>query len=227
MIVVLDLDDTLYHEATYVDSGMRAVAAFLAPRLAVPPDALADDLRRVLARDGRGAVFDTVLAERGVHDDALVAACVEAYRAHSPQIALRDDVRAMLVALAPYGPYLVTDGDPGVQQRKIDALGIEPLLAGTYRTWVYGRDAGKPSLHCFELIRERTGVSWAELAYVADDPSKDFVSLNGVGATTVRVHRGRCSNVVAAPGFDALLHVDDVTQAPAALGLDLPGPSAT
>lgn len=221
MIVVLDLDDTLYDEAAYVDSAMRAVGGFLASRLDEPAAAIVDDLRRVLARDGRGAVFDTVLAERGVVDPALVAACIRAYREHEPDIALRDDVRAMLATLAPLGPYLVTDGDPGMQQRKIDALGVEPYFAGVYRTWAFGREAGKPSLHCFELIRERTGAGWTDLAYVADDPSKDFVSLNAVGATTVRVHRGRCATAVAAPGYDALLHVDDVTQAPAVLGLNL------
>lgn len=221
MIVVLDLDDTLYDEATYVDSGMRAVADALAGRLDEPAGAILADLRRVLTADGRGAVFDTVLAERGLLDAGLVAECVTAYREHEPSLVLRDDVRAMLVGLAPYGPYLVTDGDPGVQQRKIDALGIEPLLAGAYRTWAYGRDAGKPSLHCFELIRERAGVPWSEVAYVADDPSKDFVSLNEVGARTVRVHRGRCAQVQAALGYDAQLHVADVTEAPAALGLAL------
>ncbi len=221
MIVVLDLDDTLYDEATYVDSGMRAVAAFLAPRLGEPVETLTDDLRRVLARDGRGAVFNAVLAEHGGDDPVLVAACVEAYRTHTPALAMRDDVRAMMGALAPYGPYLVTDGDPGVQQRKVDALGIAPLFAGTYLTWAYGPAAGKPSLHCFELIRSREDVAWTDLAYVADDPSKDFVALNEVGATTVRVHRGRHAHVEAAPGFDARLHVDDVTDAPAALGLAL------
>jgi len=221
VIVVLDLDDTLYDEARFVDSGMRAVASFLADRLGEPPDRLAGDLRRILARDGRGTVFDTVLAERGVADPSLVAACVDAYRGHVPRLTLRDDVRAMLAGLAPYGPYLVTDGDPAVQQRKIDALGIEPYLAGAYRTWAYGREFAKPSLHCFELIRARTGVDWPELAYVADDPSKDFVALNAVGARTVRVHRGRCAHVVAQPGYDAGLHVDDVVQAPAVLGLPL------
>lgn len=219
MIVVFDLDDTLYDESTYVDSGMHAVARFLAPTLDRPAQEVLADLRRVLARDGRGAVFDTVLAEHGVVDPGLVDACVVAYREHVPDIAPYPGVREMLASLAATGPFLVTDGEATVQQRKIDALGIEPLLAGAYRTWAYGRDAGKPSLHCFELIRERTGASWADLAYVADDPSKDFVSLNAVGATTVRVHRGRCADILAASGFDARLHVDDVTQAPAALGL--------
>jgi putative hydrolase of the HAD superfamily len=219
VIVVLDLDDTLYDEATYVDSGMRAVAAFLAPRLGDPVATLTEELRRVLEQDGRGAVFDSVLAAHGSDDPALVAACVDAYRTHVPVLSMRDDVRAMIAALAPYGPYLVTDGDPGVQQRKVDALGIAPLFAGTYLTWAYGPAAGKPSLHCFELIRAREDVAWTDLAYVADDPAKDFVALNEVGATTVRVHRGRHAQAEAAPGFDARLHVDDVTDAPAALGL--------
>jgi len=33
------------------------------------------------------------------------------------------------------------------------------------------------------------------------------------------VRRGRCARVAAEPGYDARIHVDDVTDAPAALGL--------
>ncbi len=220
MIVALDLDDTLYDEATFVDSGLGAVAGLLAPTLAVCADAVHDRLRRLLAEHGRGRVFDLLLAEHGIDDARLVAECVTTYRTHVPDIDLLPGVRGMLADLAAVVPlYLVTDGDPGVQQRKIDALGIEPYFAAVYRTWAFGVDAGKPSLRCFELIREREGVPWAQVAYVGDDPSKDFVSLNRVGSTTVRVHRGRCADVVAEPGFDARLHVGDVTQAPAALGL--------
>jgi hypothetical protein len=38
--------------------------------------------------------------------------------------------------------------------------------------------------------------------YVGDDPSKDFVNLNRVGAKTVRVLTGQYSERIASPGFD-------------------------
>lgn len=224
MILVFDLDDTLYPEATYVDSGFAAVADMLGPRLGSPPADVHGRLNELLAQHGRGHVFDLLLAEHGVESADLVRECVDAYRAHSPAIALGDDVRVMLECLAGLPGqrlYLVTDGDPDVQARKIAALGVAPLFTGIYRTWAFGRDAGKPSLHCFELIREREQCAWADLTYVGDDPSKDFVGLRRVGARTVRVHTGRCAAVQAEPGFDADEHVDSVTDVPALLGIGL------
>jgi len=221
MILVFDLDDTLYDESAFVDSGFRAVASMLAPRLDTSSDSLHARMTELLDEHGRGEVFDLLLGEHGAANPALVHECLATYRAHEPDILLPDPVRAMLGRLAPRGLYLVTDGDPDVQARKVAALGLAPYFVETYRTGAFGRAAGKPSLHCFELIREREGCEWPDLAYVADDPSKDFVSLRSAGARTVRVHTGRFAHVEAAPGFDAELHVDSVTQAPAVLGIDI------
>lgn len=224
MILVFDLDDTLYDEATFVDSGFDAVAHLLSPTLGASAHELHERMRDLLAEYGRGQVFDRLLDEHAVADPDVVAACVAAYRSHIPAITLAAPVRDMLAALSarPGQPlYLVTDGDPGVQGRKIEALGLAPYFAETYRTWSFGRAAGKPSLHCFELIREREHCSWADMVHVADDPSKDFVSLRKVGARTIRVHTGRCAAVEAAPGFDAAQHADTVTDVPTLLGIDL------
>ena len=219
MPLVFDLDDTLYDESTFVDSGFGAVAAMLESRLGISATVLHDRMRAVLREQGRGRVFNVVLAEHDADDPALVAACVETYRTHEPAIALHPDVRAMLEELAPRGLYLVTDGDPDVQARKIAALGLAPYFVETYRTWSFGREAGKPSLFCFDLIRTREGCAWADLTYVGDDPSKDFVKLRAMGARTVRVHTGRCADAPAAPGFDADEHVAAVTDVPMLLGL--------
>jgi putative hydrolase of the HAD superfamily len=191
----------------------------LESRIGLDAAALHARMREVLREQGRGHVFDVVLAEHGTADPALVAACVETYRTHEPDIDLSPDVRTMLADLAPHGLYLVTDGDPDVQARKIAALGLAPYFVETYRTWSYGREAGKPSLFCFDLIRTREGCAWADLTYVGDDPSKDFVKLRAMGARTVRVHTGRCADAPAAPGFDADEHVAAVTDVPMLLGL--------
>lgn len=225
MPLVFDLDDTLYDESTFVDSGFRAVASMLAGRLDTSSDSLHTRMTELLQEHGRGAVFDLLLGEHGVVNPALVQECVAAYRAHEPDIRLADPVRAMLARLAPQGLYLVTDGDPDVQARKILALGLSPYFVESYRTWAFGRAAGKPSLHCFGLIREREACDWTELTYIADDPRKDFVNLRRVGARTIRVHTGRFAEVVAEPGFDAELHARSVTDVPALLGIGLAGPS--
>lgn len=219
MILVLDLDDTIYDERAFVESGFAAVAAMLAPVIGVPEADLHERMAALLDEHGRGRIFDQLLAEQGNEDPDLVADCVRTYREHSPAIGLRPEVRDLLTDLGARFPlYLVTDGDPGVQNRKIDALGIRPLFRDCLCTWSFGQEAAKPSLTCFRLIREREGAEWADLVYVGDDPSKDFVNLRKAGATTVRVHRGRCASDIAQPGFDADVHVADVTEVPATLG---------
>jgi putative hydrolase of the HAD superfamily len=218
VILVFDLDDTLYPESTFVESGLSAVAHYLTPRLGAPAEELHERLGILLARNGRGRLFDDLLLEFGIDDAASVTDCVRTYREHTPDIELEPTVRAMLEELAPRRIYLVTDGDPDVQARKIAALGIEPYFAAIHRTWAYGREAGKPSLFCFELIKAAEQCDWSDVVYIADDPSKDFVNLRAAGALTVRVHTGRCANAVAAPGYDAQMRAADVLAAVALLG---------
>lgn len=221
MLLVFDLDDTLYDEATFVDSGFRAVAAMLATRYGLDADELTARMRALLAEHGRGQVFDLALAESGITDPAVVADCVTTYRSHVPTIAMRPEVENMLGGLATAGQrmYVVTDGDPRVQRAKAAALELERFITDVYPTWESGLEAAKPSLACFEVIREREGAEWTDVVYVADDPSKDFVSLNRAGATTVRVHTGRFADTAAADGYDAQHHVSDVTEVPRLLGL--------
>lgn len=214
MILVLDLDDTLYDERTFVDSGFAAVSRYLEPILGQPRDVLNRGMQRALAAYGRGHVFDQVLHEYGVADpqaSALVGECVDVYRSHVPEIHLRPEVRDLLERLSvAYPLYLVTDGDPDVQGRKIDALKLAPFFRECFRTWSFGREAGKPSLHCFELIRAKEGVAWRDIVYVGDDPSKDFIRLREVGARTVRVLTGRCREDPADAAHEADLRIADV-----------------
>lgn len=200
--IALDLDDTLYPERTFVQSGFSAVATMVAERTGGDRDSVLRQLEAELARSGRGAVFDAVLERNGWSRSISVEACVRAYREHEPSIALADGVAEALDSLGAHPLYLVTDGDPHVQQRKIDALGISDRFRAVYRTWAYGRAFGKPSLSCFAMAREDARVPWDRFAYIADDPAKDFVALNSVGALTIRVLTGRCAGIAALPGHD-------------------------
>jgi putative hydrolase of the HAD superfamily len=217
MIPIVDLDDTLYDESSYVRSGFTAVAPLLADRVGGDPEAVADRLYLLAVEHGRGDTFDRLLTEHGIDDPVLVAACVDAYRTHSPRLQLFPGVQDLLSAWAVSPLYLVTDGDPGVQQRKIEALGIAHFFTGIYRTWQFGREAGKPAVTCFAMIRDREGCAWSDLVYIADDPAKDFVGLRALGARTIRVSTGRFGSVAAQAGFDADVRVDCVTDAPGVL----------
>jgi putative hydrolase of the HAD superfamily len=218
MVIVFDLDDTLYDESTYVKSGFRAVAAMLAREHGVDAVWAYRRMLAILRREGRGRVFDRILAEAiGRASQRAVQACVSAYRLHRPSIRLSAPGDAALRRHRDQPLYLVTDGNKLVQARKVEALGLARRFRRVFITHCYGRAAAKPSLHCFERIRQLERCAWSELAYVGDNPAKDFVALNTVGALTVRVLTGGHAAAVAAPGYDARLTLRHLGQ------LDLTG----
>lgn len=214
MIPIFDLDDTLYPERSYVESGFRAVARWGTARFGWSEDNSFECMRELLARHGRGRIFDLWLETQGVRPTRrLVDTAVYTYRHHDPEIELPKAHRVLLERLAAQGPlYLVTDGHKVAQAKKVGALGIEPLFTSIYITHRYGRAAAKPSPRCFELIRRRARVGWAKMIYVGDNPTKDFVALNQLGGTTVRVLSGPHANAAAAPGFDGRYRIAHLTE---------------
>jgi len=204
MILIFDLDDTLYDERSYVESGFRAVAAHGHARYGWPVAASFRFLRETLDSDGRGAVFDRWLEAHGLHMRAAVKECLAVYRRHTPKISLNPQAAKLLPKLAREAPlYLITDGHKLVQRRKVEALGIAPLFRKVLITHCYGRARAKPSPYCFDLVRKAERCGWADLVYVGDDPAKDFAALNRRGGHTIRVRTGSHRDTVAAPGYEA------------------------
>ncbi len=214
MILIFDLDDTLYPEHRYVESGFKAVAQHLLQQHGWPAEASYQDLLADLAARGRGALFNRLLQARGISTQAEVLACIKAYRQHQPTLMLAPLAEQLLQRL-PQAPYLVTDGHKGVQARKVQALNLAPRLAKVFITHRYGVKHAKPSTHCFELIRQRERCDWAQMAYIGDNPSKDFVKLKPLGVRTVRVLTGEHAGVVAKPGFEAQFRIPDLGGLPA------------
>lgn len=212
-ILIFDLDDTLYPERSYVDSGFRAVAIHLQVTRGWPAKESLAFMQQVLHCEGRGAVFNRLLARHGEMRRSAVVDCVKIYRHHPPKISLTENARNLLARLAP-PLYLVTDGHKCVQLHKVQALGIEPLFAKVFITHRYGVRHAKPSIHCFELIRTREHCNWSDMVYVGDNPAKDFVNLTPLGVRTVRVRTGEHRMVVAKPGHDALHVIDNLDQLP-------------
>ena len=58
MIIVFDLDDTLYVELEYVKSGFQAVSSFLEQRFGLASEETFGAMMDILESHGRGAVFD-------------------------------------------------------------------------------------------------------------------------------------------------------------------------
>jgi putative hydrolase of the HAD superfamily len=190
--VVLDLDDTLYPEAAYVRSGFRAVAARAQETLGVPAAEAEAELVALFEEGVRGDTFDRWLTARGLGGDVAVDDLVAAYRAHAPEIAPFPEAQALLRLLRADGSAvgLLSDGDPAVQGRKLDALGLWEAFDAIVVTGELGPDAGKPSPRGFEEVLRRLGdAPPGEAVYVSDNPAKDFVGARRAGMRSIRVRR--------------------------------------
>ncbi|WP_288741205.1 HAD family hydrolase [uncultured Rheinheimera sp.] len=203
MIYIFDLDDTLYDERQYVESGFRAVAAYAAKQWGLDATSCYEQLVRLLDTQGRGRIFDDFLAGHSLSSKSNIQACVRTYRLHKPKLSLPAE-HLQLLQLLPKPLYLVTDGHKIVQQNKVDALGIAALFKRIFITHRFGIKHAKPSTHCFELIKKAEKCEWRDMVYIGDNPAKDFVNLNKLGMNTIRVSTGVHRQVIAQKGFDAL-----------------------
>lgn len=202
MVLVFDLDDTLYDELTYVQSGFKAVAAYLHQNKGiVQQECLAWMLERLAS--GRGKIFDDLLLHYGIYNPNLVRRCLSVYRAHQPEIKLDPEADCCLERFESFPKYIVTDGHKGVQCRKIQVLGLQPRVDFCYITHRYGIRNAKPSPYCFLKICEREEVKPQQVIYIADNPRKDFVGIKPLGFQTVRVMQGQHRSVELSLAYEA------------------------
>jgi putative hydrolase of the HAD superfamily len=206
MILVFDLDDTLYNELTFVKSGFQAVARFLEEKFAIPEKAGFDYLWRALP-GGRGHLFDQLLREYGLYSKKRVTACISVYRHHSPVIQLEPDAKACLERFAAVPKYLVTDGHKLAQRNKIRALGLENRFKHCLLTHCYGVNHAKPSPYCFLKICEWERVRPEAVVYIGDNPHKDFVGIKPLGFRTVRIMKGHYKTVEKPPEYKAEVRI--------------------
>lgn len=197
--VLFDLDDTLYPERSYVESGFRAVAAHLARVAAADPDALFRCMLELLDRDGRGRIFDHAIERFGLAGAATVEELVAVYRHHRPSISLYPEVPHALARLRESGLRLaiVTDGLLCMQENKVAALGVERLVDAVVCTDALGRDFWKPHPAAFRAAAEKLGVDPRNALFVGNDPAKDIPA--PLELEMQAIHICRASNPAANP----------------------------
>lgn len=199
MLIVLDLDDTLYLERDYARSGFAAVERCLGLESPALAPGFAAAAWEVFESGGRDYIFNRVLGGRGCDDASLVARLVEVYRAHRPAIGLLPDARAFLAAAAGHELVLLTDGPVISQSAKIEALGIAPMLARMVLTDGWGLAYRKPHPRAYlEIAADRNP---AQCLAIGDNPAKDFSVPLALGwRSPIRVRRaGALHTAVATP----------------------------
>lgn len=209
MVIVFDLDDTLFEELSFVYSGFRAVADYLNPIIHLPQEQIITALKAEL-QSQREQVFDRFLAKQGFKSQKMIKSCVSIYRGHEPSLNLFPEARACLARLHEHPIYIVTDGNQLVQRKKFFALGLDLLVRRCFFTYAHGLHRRKPSPYCFEKICALEQVTPASVVYIADNPHKDFVGIKPLGFQTIRVLTGPYRHDKVEDAYEAHLSIPNL-----------------
>ena len=212
MVLVFDLDDTLYNEITFVKSGFWAVSAHLSKSYSIPAENSYAFMVKRLSENGRGRVFDDTLQKFGLYSRKNVLKCVSVYRNHLPDIQLDREAEDCLQRFRDFPVYIVTDGNKTVQKNKLDALGLYDRVKFCFITHRYGIKNSKPSPYCFMKICARENISPQEVVYIGDNPNKDFVGIKPLGFKTIRILKGQHKDVKEPDHYEAHYQINTLSE---------------
>ena len=171
--IIFDLDDTLYSEKEYILSGFRKVSEYLG-----------GDYTEKLTnyfQIGRPAI-DELLRELGREDEKEQV--LGLYRLHMPDIHLYEGVPELIRKLKANGKKvgIITDGRPEGQRNKIKVLGLDKLVDDIIITdELGGPQFRKPCDIAFRIMQMRFKLPASQIAYVGDNPVKDFQAPRQLG----------------------------------------------
>jgi putative hydrolase of the HAD superfamily len=185
--IIFDLDDTLYPREIYVQSGFEAVASHVADSWRRGREPVLATLRRAHETGHEGEEFQVLCNEHRL-PLSVVPMLVQSFRRHRPSITLQPAVRTMLQKLRREGwrIAILTNGDPAVQRRKIEALCLGPLADAVVFAEEHTRH-GKPDRAAFLVAVERLRLHPGQCLNVGDDPLCDVVGAHAAGLKAIRV----------------------------------------
>jgi len=212
-VIIFDLDDTLYEEKTFVESGFKAVSEYVGKQFKINKKEFLKILIDILEKEGRGHIFDSALKRYNFYTKKLVDKLVKIYRFHKPNIQPYSGIRNLLKNLKKrYKLALITDGLGYVQRNKVKALKIEKLFNLILYTNDYGKKNSKPSSYPFKKALKFFQIKPEEAIYIGDDPYKDFIGAKKLGVKTVRALQGRYKNTKAKRNFGADYNVNKLIE---------------
>lgn len=217
MILLFDLDDTLYPEIDFLLSGYRKIAS-TAQQLGL----IDSDTAYNILSDNRGPMALVKLAAATGNSPKLtVSQMVDIYRYHTPDISLAPQVSHELDKLRSNPVIddigLITDGRTATQTLKIKALGlhrwINPRLTLISESIRGDKLSGIPQRE----IERLTGCRPCDHIYVGDNPAKDFLVANNHGWTTIYIKPGKdaihpTDKMPSDPGYHPLISLNSITR---------------
>jgi FMN phosphatase YigB (HAD superfamily) len=194
--VTVDLDDTLYPQASFLAAAWHRLGE-VATEHGLPATEVEAALAEVAAEGSdRGTIIDRALLLVGVLPERLrlvVPPLVEAFTTFAPdRLDCYPGVVTALARLRSRVPLAcITDGTPAVQRAKLTALGLTDAFdAVVISDALGGRHLRKPHPAPFHAALARLGCGADGTVHVGDRPSKDVYGTSRVGMRCVRVLTG-------------------------------------
>lgn len=177
-LIVLDLDDTLYAEIDFLESGFRQTADFIISHNFKDPY----EEMLFLYKAGRYP-FQELISKYNYPFAANEL--IDIYRNHVPEIKLYEDARAFLERAGEAGNItgLITDGRSITQRNKINALGIEKYFSDIIISEEFG--SAKPAVENYQYFIHKYPDQ--VYYYIGDNFSKDFIAPNRLGWNTIGI----------------------------------------
>jgi putative hydrolase of the HAD superfamily len=189
--IIFDLDDTLYPEKDFVESGYQAVARHVAGCWDHRFDEVFSSMMMSFNSSGRESVFPDLLVQFPEITLSLDE-FVQIYRKHTPAIHLFPGYRELLRDMSSkYRLGLITDGLPEVQKKKVKALGLDSIIGDIIYSWEYGSERQKPHAHSFSAMLELLQSAPRNTLFVGDNPEKDGKGAKKVGMLYVQIRHSQ------------------------------------
>jgi len=211
MVLIFDLDDTLYEELSYVRSGFRAVAKFINQKYNLGEEKIYSDLYKQVLKS-RNNVFNIVFENYKIKSKTLINKSLHIYRNHSSNISLYPDAISCFKRFSNIKKFVVTDGNKIVQNNKCEALKLDKFVEKCIISHRYGIKNAKPSPYVFLMLSNKLKVPASQIIYIADNPNKDFIGIKPLGFKTVRVKRGMFYNIVLDKSHEADITINTLDE---------------
>jgi len=172
MVIVFDLDDTLYDEVDFVKSGFKEISNYLGD------EKYFNFMLEEFLKNGSGKIFNKLLEEFNLN--VSLNKLIEIYRFHFPDISLPKESKEILEFTKNYKTALISDGHYITQKNKYNALNLNlgyPIFTDFYHT-------KKPELKPFLMVMDKFKKD--NYIYISDNPKKDFLAPNKLGWVTIR-----------------------------------------
>lgn len=178
-VVVFDLDDTLISELEYQRSGIAEVEARIYSLYGVKFDGR---IQKAL-NEGVKDIWAWTCRQLGLPSE-VKESLLWIYRLHAPKIKLAEGIEDLFFQLLSHEAKvaILSDGRSITQRLKLRAIGLKSLplfISEDYQS-------DKPEIDRFISIERR----WpqCEYAYIADNPSKDFIAPRSRNWLTIGAH---------------------------------------